>query len=298
MESKVKSLPTVFLISIMFFLIGGLQLNAQEAETLDIEPYMEFSYWKNTHNVKLLKVKMSYFTEILQKPLEGLSIQFFSGEEENILLGESKTDKKGLAMFTINSNTTIPANEEGIMYFRAEYQGEENIFPASEEVYAKDVKLDMDLIQHEGIRMIKLNATTMTEGEMVPVTDEDVYVYVPRMFSDLVVGEGYFEADGTTEIEFPSDIPGDSLGNIVVVARFNDHYLYGNVEKRENVPWGVPSYHEGPGDVRTLWTQVAPKWMIITLSIMLAGVWGHYVYAIVSIIRIRKNGKNEKNENK
>jgi hypothetical protein len=35
-------------------------------------------------------------------------------------------------------------------------------------------------------------------------------------------------------------------------------------------------------------------WMIITLSILLMGVWGHYFFAIISLIRIKIEAKREK----
>jgi len=40
-------------------------------------------------------------------------------------------------------------------------------------------------------------------------------------------------------------------------------------------------------DPQGSWTKIAPKWMIYTLSVLLAGVWGHYLFAIISLIRIK-----------
>lgn len=284
----------LYLFPLLSILFLSISLKAQEDEPEMLEPYMEFSYWKNTKNQKVLRVKMSYFTDISQVPIEGLEIKFYTGEADPLFIGSKDTDSKGMVNFILNDSNEIPLNEDGLMYFNAEFEETDKVYGALEEVLVQDVELDMVLEQHEGERQIHLFATTIIDGEKVPVSGEDIFVYVPRMFSDLEVGEGYFEDDGTTMVEFPTNIPGDSLGNIIIVARFNDHYLFGNVEKREAAPWGIPSYHEGPGDVRALWTQVAPKWMIITLSILLLGVWGHYVYAIVSIVRINKNGKMEK----
>ena len=290
MKIYCKRFTTILLM--MVFSLSAVQIcMAQEEPVEEIEPYMEFSYWKNTLNQKVLRVKMSYFTDIAQKPIEDLEILFYTNEDDPVLIGSGITDNKGLLNFVVPDSVEIPLNADGMMYFYAEYEGTEAILPALEEVWAQDVNLEMVLEQKEGERQVHLYATTTVDGETVPVSGEDVYVYVPRMFSDLQVGEGYFEEDGSTMVEFPSDIPGDSLGNLTIIARFNDHYLYGNVEKREDAPWGIPSYHEGPGDVRALWTQVAPKWMIITLTILLVGVWGHYLYTIISIIRISKNGK-------
>jgi hypothetical protein len=33
--------------------------------------------------------------------------------------------------------------------------------------------------------------------------------------------------------------------------------------------------------------------MIYTLSVLLAGVWGHYLFAIISLIRIRIDAKRQ-----
>lgn len=271
-------------------------LKAQDAEEEMIDPYMEFSYWKNTDDQKVLRTKMSYFTDIFQLPLEGLTISYTAGEEEPFNLGSAVTNSKGIAEFIINEGTDIPLNADGQMYFSAEFEGNDRVYDIMEEVWVQNVDLEMILEQTEGKRMVHLTATTEVEGETVPVSDEDIYVYIPRMFSDLQVGEGYF-VDGSAEVEFPSDIPGDSLGYLTIIARFNDHYLFGNVEKKEKTAWGIPSYHEGPGEFRALWTQMAPKWMIVTLTILLMGVWGHYIFTIVSIIRINKNGKQEIIEN-
>ena len=111
------------------------------------------------------------------------------------------------------------------------------------------------------------------------------------MFSQLPVGEGFLDEEGNAEIEFPLDIPGDDNGYITIVAKFEDHPAYGNVEKRQQIAWGIPGIHPSGESQRELWTQIAPKWMIITLTIMLIGVWGHYIFAIVSLIRIKKAEK-------
>jgi hypothetical protein len=64
------------------------------------------------------------------------------------------------------------------------------------------------------------------------------------------------------------------------------------VEARNRVQWAIPKHlipQERP--TRELWTPVAPLWMIITLVILLAGVWAHYVYAVIQMIRIKQSSK-------
>jgi hypothetical protein len=45
---------------------------------------------------------------------------------------------------------------------------------------------------------------------------------------------------------------------------------------------------------RALWTKIAPRWMIYSLSILLAGVWGHYMFAVISLIRIKIDADKKK----
>ncbi len=121
-------------------------------------------------------------------------------------------------------------------------------------------------------------------------------VYVPRMFSLLPIGELTLDEAGTASIEFPSDLPGDKEGNYAVVAKVEENAIFGNVEKRETIKWGLPTDYSIPVTHRALWTTIAPRWMIYSLSILLAGVWGHYLYAIISLIRIKIDAKRKARE--
>ena len=96
----------------------------------------------------------------------------------------------------------------------------------------------------------------------------------------------------TGYIDFPPSLIGDSLGNILVIARPEDHYDYGNVEVSAEINWAIPKkLLSAEGPVRKLWTPIAPLWMIITLIIMLSGVWGHYIYAIIQLVKIKRSKK-------
>ncbi|HAM10309.1 MAG: hypothetical protein A2X05_16675 [Bacteroidetes bacterium GWE2_41_25] len=150
----------------------------------------------------------------------------------------------------------------------------------------QDVVLKMTLEEVDSIKTVTVAAHTLENGEEVPVSGETVSVFVPRMFSNLTIGELTLDDAGTASIEFPSDLPGGKEGNLTIVAAFIDNSLFGNVEKRETVHWGIPTDYL-PSSHRALWTHKAPTWMIYTLSVLLAGVWGHYLFAIISLIRIK-----------
>jgi hypothetical protein len=128
---------------------------------------------------------------------------------------------------------------------------------------------------------------------MVPASGEAITVYVKRMFNPLPVGEITLDENGNGSIEFPKDIPGDLEGNIIIISKFDDHPEFGNVERRMKMQWGIPFIAQDHSSRRALWTKTAPKWMIYTLSILLAGVWGHYLFTFISLVRIKLSARKK-----
>ncbi len=282
-----------FLVSIILTVFYLYPLTAQEkGEPEKMSPYMEFKYLKNTEEQRILDAKIFLAGELGIIPVEGLPVRFYTNMEEPELLGEAVTDAHGIARLIIPDDLILPVDEDNNWWFYAEFEGNEQYEMTMEEISLMDVNLSMSLEETEDGKMIYLEAYTMKNGEKVPVSDEDIFIFVPRMFSLLQVAEGYF-IDGEAEVEFPDNVPGDGAGNLTVIARFNDHWQFANVEKRIETTWGVPSSHDVAESHRALWTQIAPRWMIVTLSIMLVGVWGHYLYAIISMIRIKRIEKKK-----
>ncbi len=283
-----------FCVSLLLTVVCLYPLVAQDQEGDELmSPYMEFKYLKNTEGQRLLDAKVFLAGELGLIPLEGLPVLFYTNMEEPELLGEAVTDAKGVARFIIPGDMALPVDEDNNWWFYAEFEGNDQYDMAMEEISLMDVNLGMSIEETDEEKMIYLEAYTTLEGVNIPVTDEDIFIFVPRMFSLLSVAEGYF-IDGKADVKFPEDVPGDENGNLTVIARFNDHWQFGNVEQRVETDWGVPASHDVAESHRALWTQIAPRWMIVTLTIMLIGVWGHYLFAIISMIRIKR--KEEKPE--
>ena len=281
-------IPIVLLISC--YSVVGQEAVAEEEP---IEPVMEMTYLKDTYGKINLRSSMINYVNRMPVPLAGLEIVFFAGEDSLVELGSVQTDEEGLAVLVLEGDPELPAGEDGSVRYFAEYTGTDNILPAEYEVYINDVNLEMSLTLVDSVKTVSLRAYSMVDGEEVPVPDEDVYVYVKRMFRDLPVAEDFLDENGEYVTELPDDIPGNSDGDIEVIARFNDHYMFGTVEKRQTIGWGVPTRYDFAVSQRTLWTQIAPLWMIITLSVLLAGVWGHYIFVIAQLFRLRKIARKE-----
>jgi len=234
----------------------------------------------------------------MELPLQGMEISFYSAGTEKVLLGTVVTDNKGEAKLGLTDEMKIAADGEGKWPFNSEYKGNDTIEAVSADLSVKDVTLAVSYTEPDSIKTISVKAYTTDRGKEVPVSGELVLVYVPRMFSLLPIGEITLDETGNGSLEFPSDLPGDKEGSLTIITKFEENENFGNVEKLETLKWGVPTEYSVPTTHRALWTKTAPKWMIYTLSILLAGVWGHYLFAIISLIRIRLNAKKQEKKDK
>lgn len=279
---------TILIFLIISFSHAGML--AQDSEPADI--YMEFSTWKYNDLSRSLLAKITSDNDEGEYFVEGLSVQFrLTNGEEMLILGNAVSNTDGIAEFNIADGTIeYPKDEEGYIYFTASFDGSDAYWEAEEELMVKDVELSITFEEEGDDKLVYFEGVIFGPEEEWPLADDDLFFYVPRMFSDMKIADGWFEEDGTGYIDFPTTVIGDSAGNVLVIARLEDHYDYGNVEVSEMISWATPKrLIKAEGPVRELWTPIAPMWMIITLIIMLAGVWGHYIYAIVQLIGIRRS---------
>lgn len=167
------------------------------------------------------------------------------------------------------------------------------IFPLcliySQEEEFKEVRMDISFTTIDSIKTIIINASEISDNnKLIPIEEVDVYIYVPRLFSHLLIGEGWLEG-GTCEVEFPVDLPGnDEFGNITIIAKIEDNEIYGNVEKTASIKWAVPLPPPVIVTKRGLGDTDAPLWMVYTLITLMSIVWAHYIWVIYSILVLKK----------
>ena len=269
-------------------------LTLKSQEPAKITPYVTLQYFKNTDGQRILQTTLTYSQNRMELPLPGMEISFHNGTDQKVLLAKSVTDGKGIARFELGSEIKLKTDAEGMWPFSSEFMGNDTIEGGTSEVTVRDMRLEMSLSEADSIKTVTVNAFASVGGKDKPVSGETVTVYVPRMFSLLPIGEITLDDAGTASLDFPSDLPGDKTGSLLILAKIEGNDTYGNVEKRETIQWGTPTDYSVPVTHRALWTKIAPRWMIYTLSVLLAGVWGHYLYAIISLIRIKINADRKK----
>jgi hypothetical protein len=107
------------------------------------------------------------------------------------------------------------------------------------------------------------------------------------MLSKMPIKKEYI-SDSDYEFEFPENISGDKNGNVDVFVSIIDSDEYGNVIQKKNIAWGINKHITV--ETNQLWSDAAPIWMYIVLSILLVGVWANYAYSIKNLFNIKKEG--------
>jgi len=224
---------------------------------------------------------------------------YAAGAEGEFKIGETKTNVHGEAILKIPARNSYPRNDQQMLTLKSVYEGSEKYEASEGEFGLKPAKLKVSFYEEDSVRYVKIEGTQLnSDGTETPITEGTVIIGVPKMLSILRIAEITLDSTGIGSAEFPMDIIGDSLGNLTVVAFIEENDIFGNVRASADNNWGLPKHLISPDrPTRELWTPIAPLWMIITLIIMLAGVWGHYVYAVVQLFMIKKSAKAPPEEN-
>ena len=288
-----------FEIFVLSFLCFNTSVFARENtdSVAEITPSLSLVYWYNSDDTIILKADIYVRRESGMFNLENAEIRFsVSNGNENKELGTVKAGYDGKAILKVPVSSGFLKNKDGKATFMADFKGQGPYLEASAEVIIKLAQLKLSFSKEDSIHTINIKAEQIEgNGEIKPIQGETVSIYVPRMLSDLKIGEITLDENGTGSIEYTGGLVGDSLGNLEIVAKIEENDNFGNVSCKSVVSWGIPKqYFLAERPTRELWTPIAPVWMIVTLIIMLAGVWGHYIYAVIQLILIKKLSKQKK----
>ncbi|MBR9998215.1 MAG: hypothetical protein KFF73_04550 [Cyclobacteriaceae bacterium] len=143
---------------------------------------------------------------------------------------------------------------------------------------------------------IKLITATVIEvfGDSIsePVPELDLYFYVERTFKPLPIGDIFNTTDeeGKVTIEFPVDLPGDSLGNVIILARIQESDEFADTEVKQEIKWGVPLEIRDNENKRSLWAAGAnaPIPLLILVNSLILIAWSIIFYLIFKLYRISR----------
>ncbi|HLF34863.1 MAG TPA: hypothetical protein VI583_11530, partial [Cyclobacteriaceae bacterium] len=205
------------------------------------------------------------------------------------ILAELYTGSDGLAELIVEKGYHFPADEDGFITITAEFPGNDSLTSASAEITFKDLTIEIIPEVIDSIKTVALKAyETNLSGAKIPVEGLDITVGVDRLFSLLPVDNIQTDSEGIGTIEFPDDLPGDSLGTLKIIARLEDNEFYGTVSSISEIQWGTKVSYAVEPLPRQLWSNEAPLWMIFSVFIVLSAAWFHFFLAVVKLIKVKK----------
>lgn len=262
---------------------------AEEEESL-ISPSIEFIGVQKGDNSIDLKAGLKAKVKGQFINLYKMKVTFFQvlGDEEREL-GFVITDNRGKAVLNVKADSSLKADAEGKVYFKAVFAGNKAMESAEEVTEFKRARLEITPVKEDSLLSVQIRLVDIGTGEEVPVPETLVGIFVKRFFNPLKVGEGTTDESGEALVEFPLGLPGDSAGNLTLMAKLDENEVYGNLEATVMAPkWGEPVSNKIEDQPRALWSSHPPIWMLITFIVLMLVVWGHYVVIVYELFRLKK----------
>jgi len=299
MKSNLYNHP--FFISIIVALLVNINGIAQQNDLSNYRTRFDFKTVKQADNSRLLEVTFMALNKKDRKdqlPVYEAEIQFFNIlNDEEMLLGTSKTSNEGIAQLILPENQKYRTDGEGYINLKARFNGTDALGEEEGDLMVKDLHLDLNLTEIDSVKTVTLTAFTVDSlGVKTPVSDVDIITYVKAMLSKMNIDEGTI-SDGEYSFTMPQSFAGNPQGNLTITSIIDDNDEFGNIIQEKTVHWGTFN-KPLQQDKNMLWTKAAPIWMYVVLTILLLGVWINYIYTIANLFIIKKEGDNLSSEPK
>ena len=280
----------LFPVLLILALISGISQTVH-AEDL-IKPRLGATYTKLSDGTRSLSLALSASIDDKRVNIENAPLSVYSvNGSEKILLGAVNTNRKGKAIFSVSPKISIPKDKDGFFTFEVQYAGNTKVDAASATIHLQDVSLAISFSEKDSVKNVFIKAVAFNDkGEPSAIQDIPIELYVKRLFCLYRFGGEKTDSAGSCTVEFPGTIPGDTTGNVTIVAKILENDVYGTIETVSDFKGGKPLIIE-PKPKRGLGDTDAPLWMVYTLLVLLSGVWLHVLYVIRLVIKINIIGK-------
>ncbi len=280
---------------LMSVLIAGNTVTAQEKAS----PKLRLSYIK--HMDGTYEVKALAFTKKgkVIEPCAGAGISFYTDADYTKLFKKFEANDRGQATLLISdAEAKAFYDSSSARYtFYARILEDSKYESQDADVSAMNATIDVTITQEgDSVKLMKASVMIYDEAtkKMIPGVKIPLKFSVKRALCLLPVGEdiNYTDEQGSVEVTFPNDIPGDKDGNFTAVVKLDEDENYGTVQYEKSIKWGTPSEGENPIALRSLVgaRDNAPWFMVIIINAILIGIWGYLCYIVYSLFRINKLG--------
>jgi hypothetical protein len=285
---KKMKLTNIISFFLLLSLVVSMPTLAQKKDRTRVRAY----YQKLPTNHKEIKVILTSGSGRSMKGIIGADILIENNAgEEPIALATIQTDTTGTGILQIEDGYTFELNEDGFVELMASFGGNDTLRASKRKIEFLDLDLSVEFKEVDSIKTVFVKAFKDSMGVKSPVEELEVKVGVKRMHSVLFLETIETDEDGVAEYEFPTDIPGDDIGNLKFVLQVFEDNDFGTVTINAEEKWGTIVDYSYNGEGRSLFGNEAPLWMIIGVVVVLVGAWFHFIWAIVKVWQIKKLGR-------
>jgi hypothetical protein len=279
------------LIIILGFL--PIALMAQNPEKGILVVGVRYYNNNNTTHHLVFKTKSKVDGKFKIIPDIKLTVYITSDADKANLLGTVTTNDIGDAVLLIPPSAKNEWIKSPNQTFVAVSTATQQFDEARGELAITKAKLQIDTA--EG-KIVNAKLVALIDTVWTAIADVEMQIGVKRLDGNLSVNETptfTTDSSGAATTEFKRDsLPGDTKGNLVLVASIIDNELYGNLTAEIVVPWGSKFIHISNFDHRTLFARrgYSPIWLELLAYSIVVVVWGIIIFLAFQIRKIKKLG--------
>jgi hypothetical protein len=135
-------------------------------------------------------------------------------------------------------------------------------------------------------------------GKTELLAEAGIKLYAKRWFGTLPIGEE-LKTDKTGNVVFklPRNLPGDSIGNLTLIAKISDQEMYGNVTSDTVLKAGQPVNKPSLVAKRAMYNimRKAPIWLLLVYFSGVIVVWTFIILILLQVRKIYFIGKKTEN---
>jgi len=277
---------TTLFLCVFCCLVASYNAVAQKKSKTRLKAYYE----KISNDDKVISVILNKGSglQIEGVPNAEIFLSMYDNEKE-IELTSLFTDSNGETKLIIEANYVFPKDESGYSVITLNYNGNDSLKASKNKIKFKDLNIDISFDIVDSVKQIVVYAFNIDSiGNKLPINEVELHIGVERLFSTLYLQKNETDDKGIVSMEFPNDIAGDSIGNITLIVKIDDHRDYGTITKSAKINWGMIVDYNSKSNARSLFGDEAPLWMIISVIIILSGAWYHFILAIFKVLKMRR----------
>ncbi len=285
-----KKFKNTSLIFVLVVLTSGHSFAQAEKNKL----ILGLVYYNDNNRIQYLKANTKAKIDGKFTPVGSIPVKFYiSSESPDHLLGTAQTDENGQVTLFIPPVGKDEWSKSPKQSFLAVTDSSNMYDAVTTSIDLIKAKIKLDTGEDK-----KITATLMEQkgSGWSPVKGVDMKIAVKRLDGDLNVDETpVFTTDslGVASTDFKLvKLPGDTAGNLVLIAKVEDNDIYGNMTTERTVPWGTVTKYVSDYNKRSLFARAhrPPFWLLWMASGITLTVWLVMFYLFFQIRKLKKLG--------